>query len=120
MLSAIAAQHVSFPRNAGKIDNATHLGVGGVPGEGPYVRLWLTIQDGIIKKVGYECNGCPSSIAASSMVAQLATGRSMQQLSLLEPSDLLLILGGLPEGKEHYAELAVQALKNVTPLEHLS
>ena len=91
-----------------------------MPGEGPYVRLWLTIQDGIIKKVGYECNGCPSSIAASSMVAQLATGRSMQQLSLLEPSDLLLILGGLPEGKEHYAELAVQALKNVTPLEHLS
>lgn len=95
MLSAIAAQHVSSPRNAGKINDATHVGVGGVPGDGPYVRLWLTIQDATVKKVGYECNGCPSSIAASSMVAQLATGRSLQQISLLEPSDLLLILGGL-------------------------
>ena len=118
MLSAIAAEHVSFPRNAGRIDNATHLGVGGVPGEGPYVRLWLTIEEGNVKQVSYECNGCPSSIAASSMVAQLATGRSLQHLSKLEPSDLLLLLGGLPEGKEHYAELAVQALENITPLEH--
>lgn len=117
MLSATAAQHVSSPRNAGKIENATHVGVGGVPGDGPYVRLWLSIEGETIKKVGYECNGCPSSIAASSMVAQLATGRSLQQLSLLEPSDLLLILGGLPEGKEQYAELAVQALKNLVPLE---
>jgi hypothetical protein len=57
VLSAIAAQHVSSPRNAGKIDDATHVGVGGVPGDGPYVRLWLTIQDAIVKKVGYECNG---------------------------------------------------------------
>lgn len=120
MLSTTAAQHVTSPRNAGKIENATHLGVGGVPGDGPYVRLWLAIEGETVKQVGYECNGCPSSIAASSMVAQIATGRSLQQISMLEPSDLLLILGGLPEGKEHYAELAVQALKNPIQLEHLS
>lgn len=117
MLSALAADHVSSPRNAGRIPDATHLGVGGTPGDGPYVQLWLVIVGGVVRKAGYECNGCPSSIAASSMLAQLAIGRSLEQLERIEPSDLILIIGGLPEGKETYAELAVQALRNALPIE---
>lgn len=117
MLSATAAAHVSSPRNAGRVDDATHVGIGGTPGEGPYVRLWIILKNEAVVKVGYECNGCPSSIAASSMVAQIATGRTLGQLAALEASDLLLLLGGLPEGKEYYAELAVSALKNITEIE---
>lgn len=117
MLSAIATQHVSSPRNAGRIEGATHLGVGGTPGEGPYVRLWLVLEKNIITRVGYECNGCPSSVASASMLAQVATGRSLERLSLMEPNDLMLILGGLPEGKEYYADLAIEALRSAKLLE---
>lgn len=117
MLSSIAAEHVSSPRNAGRFPEATHVGVGGQPGDGPYVRLWLLVEQGVILRAGYECNGCPSSIAAASMTSQLATGRPLERLALLEPSDLILLLGGLPEGKEYYAKLAVQAIRNAIVIE---
>jgi hypothetical protein len=51
------------------------------------------------------------------MLAQLATGRDLDKLLTLESSELLLVLGGLPEGKEYYAELAIKALRSATPLE---
>lgn len=112
MLSPRAAMHVHSPRNAGALPNATHLGYGGTPGEGPYSRLWLIIKDGTIVRSGYECNGCPSSIAASSAVAEIITGRTVEQARQLEPHDIILLLGGLPEGKGYYADLAVQALQS--------
>lgn len=112
MLSDRAAEHVHSPRNAGPILNATHVGYGGTPGEGPYSRLWLEIQAQTIQRAGYECNGCPSSIAASSMVAQIVTGRSVDQALRLTSADVLLLLDGLPEGKGYYADLAVEALQN--------
>lgn len=110
--SPLASEHIHTPRNAGRLGNATHVGVGGTPGEGPYIRLHLIVSVGIIRRASYECNGCPSSIAASSVVAQILTGRTLTQASELESKDVLLILGGLPEGKEYYAEMAVTALKN--------
>lgn len=111
-LSPQAAEHVHSPRNAGTLENATHIGVGGTPGEGPYVRLYLIVQEGIVRQASYQCNGCPSSIAASSMAAQILIGRSVEKARSIEGKDLLLILGGLPEGKEYYAELAAQAVKD--------
>ncbi|RYG47564.1 hypothetical protein EON79_06985 [bacterium] len=116
LLSPRAAQHVHSPRNAGRFEGATHVGIGGVPGDGPYVRMWLRVEGQTVRRAGYECNGCPSSIAAASMAAGLATGRTLSQIALLEPCDLLLLLGGLPEGKEEYADLAVQALLHPVPL----
>lgn len=110
--SPLATEHIHTPRNAGRLEDATHIGVGGTPGEGPYVRLHLLVSEGYIRRASYECNGCPSSIAASSVVAQILTGRTLAQASLLEPNDVLLILGGLPQGKEYYAELAVTAITN--------
>lgn len=50
-------------------------------------------------------------IASSSQIAELAAGRSVAQAALIEPADLLLILGGLPEGKEACADRAVSALR---------
>lgn len=112
MLSERAAEHVHTPRNAGRIPSATHVGVGGTPGEGPYSLISLVVMGGVVERAGYECNGCPSSIAASSMVAQIVAGRTVEQALLLCPEDVCLLLGGLPEGKGYYAELAVAALRD--------
>ena len=83
-----------------------------MPGDGPYVRLWLAVQDGRILCATYACNGCPSSIAASSMTATLLAGRTLEQAARHEPHDVLVVLGGLPEGKGYYADLAVEALRH--------
>lgn len=112
MFTARAAEHLSSPRNAGPLTSATHYGEGGTPGEGPYSRLWLQVEQGRIVRAGYECNGCPSSIVTSSMVAEIVTGRTVEQAALLTPADVVLLSGGLPEGKGYYADLAVAALQS--------
>jgi len=95
----------------GALSGATHYGEDGVKGEGPYCRIWLQIVDESIKEASFESNGCPSMIASASQVSELVAGRTVCTASLIEPSDLLLILGGLPEGKEACASRAVNALR---------
>ena len=103
----------------GALKDATHFGEDGVKGEGPYCRIWLKIVDGSIKEASFESNGCPSMIASGSQMSELVVGRSVSVAYLIEPSDLLLILGGLPEGKEACADRAVNALKKAlaTPIQ---
>lgn len=48
------------------------------------------------------------------MVCELVTGRAVEKARLLTSQDLLLVLGGLPEGKEHFAGMAVAALGAAT------
>ena len=108
--SVIAAQHIQSRQNAGKLADATHVGVGGSPGGGPYVQLWVRLEGAEVRAATYECNGCPSSIAAASMAAAILKGRTVEQALRITDSDLLLLLGGLPEGKEYYTELAAAAI----------
>jgi nitrogen fixation protein NifU and related proteins len=112
VFSPIAADHIASPRNAGEMAEATHYGLCGIPGEGPYVQIWLKIEGGRILKATQQTNGCPAQIASASFTAQIISGRTIQQALKLEPGDLLLALGGLPEGKEHCPEMVVKALRN--------
>lgn len=110
VLSPQAQKHVQSPRNMGVLAGATHFGVSGTKGEGPYCYIWMIIEGGSIKDASFECNGCPSMIAASSQITELIVGRTVSQAKLIEPRDLLIVLGGLPEGKEACANRAVDAL----------
>lgn len=112
VFSNVAADHIARPRNVGPLVGATHVGAGGIPGDGPYVRMWLVIENGQVLSASYECNGCPSSTVAGSMLTQVAIGREVERLETMTPQDLLTLVGGLPEGKGYYADLAVSALLN--------
>ena len=112
MLSPIAADHVQNPRRQGPLEGEdVQYGVSGSPGDGPYVEIWTRIHDGIIAQAAYRTHGCPSSVAASSMTCQLAEGKPLTFPDLLTAEDLILVLGGLPEGKERFARMAVEALR---------
>jgi NifU-like protein len=111
MFSQTALDHIQSPRNRGELPGANRYGVEGVPGDGPSVEIWLRVEEGKILAASYQTHGCPSSMAASSMVAQIVTGRTPEQASLLTQPDLLLILGGLPAGKEMFATMAIRALQ---------
>lgn len=112
MLSPIALSHIHSPRNCEPIEGASHYGQAGIPGDGPYVQLWLDVEDGLIKRTGYQCAGCFSSIACAGMAAEVLIGRTLEQASKLEPNDLILLLQGLPEGKEDCAERTVCAVRD--------
>jgi len=111
MFSAIVNDHVYNPRNVGPLETATHEGVAGVPGDGPYMVLQFEVGAGKIVRAAYQTYGCPGAIACGSMTAQVLTGRTIEQALRLEEKDLVLLLGGLPEGKEHCPQLAIQALR---------
>lgn len=112
MFSQTALDHISSPRNAGRLDLFTHYGCGGVPGDGPYVELWFQVEGSKVIRAGQESNGCPSTMACASFISALSVNREVEAIQKLGPADLILLLGGLPPGKERSAELAVEALQD--------
>jgi len=88
-----------------------------VPGEGPWIEIWLRIDSETVREAAYGTHGCPSSIASASVICQLAVGRTVMALSALDSHDLLVILGGLPEGKEEFADMAVDALRKALAID---
>jgi NifU-like protein involved in Fe-S cluster formation len=112
MFSQTALDHLSSPRNAGRLDSFTHYGCGGVPGDGPYVELWFQVEDSKVIREGQESNGCPSTMACASYISALSLNREVEAMQKLSSSELILLIGGLPPGKEKSAELAVEALQD--------
>ena len=110
MISELALEQVRNGRYVGPLDGATHYGVVGSPGDGPWIEIWLEIRGDLIEQAAYRTHGCPSSQASAAMVCRLSGGRLKTDISLMTSSDLMLVLGGLPEGKGHFADMAVQAL----------
>src|SRR5436190_16644332 len=111
MFSSIVMDHVTRPRNCGPLEGATHKGVAGSPGDGPYMVLEFTVDGERISRAAYMTFGCPAAMASGSMIAELAVGRSICLINSVTPQDLLRLLGGLPEGKEACCELAVRAVR---------
>jgi len=110
MLSEFAIRFVSGPLNRGPLVGATHYGHSDQPGEGPYVQIWLIVEEGVIRAAAFKSPCCPSSSASAGVLCALVTGRNVEKALLLEPADLLAVVGGLPEGKGHYVDRSIRAL----------
>src|SRR5579871_3595704 len=110
MYSDTVRDHAANPRNPGPLPTATHTGVAGVPGDGPYMILWLEVAGERIVRAAFQTYGCPAAIASGSLTTVIATGRTVQTLRALTAQDLMRLLGGLPEGREECAHLAITAL----------
>lgn len=110
MFSTAVLNRFYNPGNTGAMEGATHHGMGGMRGEGPYVELWLDVQGEQIARASYETYGCPAVVACGSVLCEVITGKSTEVARKIDPQDLTVLLGGLPEGKGHCPELAIEAL----------
>ena len=99
------------PQTLGVLPEADAVGQEGVPGEGPYMTMFLKFDGDTIREARFDTYGCPYAVACGSFVTRWAAGRTVEQARALEPDDLAKILGGLPLGKEHCASLAVLSLR---------
>jgi NifU-like protein involved in Fe-S cluster formation len=72
----------------------------------------LDIRANVIGGARYTSNGCPGARMAIRTLAEFVIGRTIDQASRLEPTDLLVIGGELPEGQGHQYARAVEALQS--------
>lgn len=108
--SEIAIDHFDRPRNNRELENADGIGYMTNPVCGDALLLMLRVEDGRIADIGWKSDGCAASIAASSMVSELALGKSVAEAQTITREAVVDALGGLPLSKLHASVLAADAL----------
>ncbi len=103
--------HFANPRNMGEIENPSGVGEVGNPKCGDIMKIYLDIENDIIKDVKFKTFGCGSAIASSSMTTELVKGKSIYDALKLTNKQVADALGGLPPVKMHCSVLAEQAIR---------
>ena len=102
--------HFSNPRNVGEIENPDGVGEVGNASCGDIMKIFLTVENDIIKDVKFKTFGCGAAIATSSMVTELAIGKTIDEALQLTNAAVADALDGLPPAKLHCSNLAADAL----------
>ncbi|AKX94451.1 Fe-S cluster assembly scaffold protein NifU [Neomoorella thermoacetica] len=110
MYSEKVMDHFTNPRNVGEIENADGVGQVGNPVCGDIMRLYIKVEDGIIKDVKFKTFGCGAAIATSSMVTEMVKGKTVEEALKISNAAVAEALDGLPPQKMHCSNLAADAL----------
>ena len=104
--------HFRNPRNVGVIEDANGIGEVGNAKCGDIMKMYLKIEDDIIKDVKFETFGCGSAIASSSMATEMIKGQPVSEAEKLTNKAVAEALDGLPDYKMHCSVLAEEAIKS--------
>ena len=103
--------HFLNPRNVGQIEDASGVGEVGNAKCGDIMKIFLDIEDEIIKDVKFQTFGCGSAIASSSMATEMVKGKTIHEALAVTNKAVAEALDGLPPVKMHCSVLAEQAIK---------
>jgi len=110
MYSEKVLDHFKNPRNVGEIPDADGVGTVGNPVCGDLMSVYIKVKDGRISDVKFKTFGCGAAIATSSMITELAKGKTIDEALKITRKDVADSLGGLPPIKMHCSNLAADAL----------
>lgn len=102
--------HFRNPRNVGEISDANGIGEVGNPKCGDIMKIYLKVEDNIIKDIKFKTFGCGSAIASSSMATELIKGKTLEDAWHLTNKAVADALDGLPSVKMHCSVLAEEAI----------
>ena len=103
--------HFSHPRNVGEMPDADGVGTVGNPVCGDVMKMYIKVENDIIKDVRFQTFGCGAAIATSSISTELIKGKSIGEALELTNKAVAEALDGLPPMKMHCSLLAEQAVK---------
>ena len=103
-------EHFANPRNVGEIKDADGVGEVGNPVCGDMMTFYIKVKDDKLDDVKFKTFGCGAAIAVSSMVAEMAKGKTLGEAMLLTNAQVAEALGGLPPNKMHCSNLGADAL----------
>jgi len=111
MYSDKVMDHFANPRNVGEIPDADGIGKVGNPQCGDVMWLYIKVKDNIITDIKFKTFGCGAAIATSSMITELARGKTVEEAKVISRQDVATALEGLPPQKMHCSNLAADALR---------
>lgn len=110
--------HFFKPRNVmtGKFKESDFdaLGEVGSPACGDVMKIWIKVdrKTNKITDLKWKTFGCASAIAATSVLSEMAIGKSLDEAYKITSNDIVKELGGLPRRKIHCSILGDQALRD--------
>ena len=110
MYSEKVMDHFKNPRNVGEIEDADGVGEIGNASCGDIMKIYIKVEDEVIKDVKFQTFGCGSAIATSSMVTEMVMGKTIDEAEAVTNKAVAEALDGLPPTKMHCSNLAADAL----------
>ena len=110
MYSDKVMDHFSNPRNVGEIENADGVGEVGNPVCGDMMSFYINVKDDKILDIKFKTFGCVAAIAVSSMVSEMALGKTLTEAKTITKKSVAESLDGLPKEKMHCSNLGADAL----------
>ena len=103
-------EHFQNPRNVGVLEDADGVGKVGNPVCGDMMSFSIKVKDNRIEDVKFQTFGCGAAIAVSSMVSEMAMGKTLEDALKITNKSVAEELGGLPKNKLHCSNLGADAL----------
>jgi nitrogen fixation NifU-like protein len=110
MYTETVMDHFSNPRNIGEIENADGVGEVGNPVCGDMMSFYINVEDNKIADIKFKTFGCVAAIAVSSMVTEMALGKTLDEAKKITKKSVAESLDGLPKEKMHCSNLGADAL----------
>lgn len=111
MYSDKVMEHFRNPRNMGEIKDADGVGTVGNPVCGDLMTIYITVKNDRVEDIKFKTFGCAAAIATSSMITELAKGKTLDEASKITRDNVADELDGLPPIKMHCSNLAADALR---------
>jgi nitrogen fixation NifU-like protein len=103
-------EHFMNPRNVGEIKDADGIGEVGNPVCGDMMTFYIKVENDVIVDVKFKTFGCGAAIAVSSIVSEMAKGKTIEEALKITREQISEELGGLPPNKMHCSNLGTDAL----------
>lgn len=111
MYSDKVLDHFKSPRNVGEIPDADGVGKVGNPVCGDVMFIYIKVKNDIITDIKFKTLGCGAAIATSSMITEMARGKTLEEAKKISRGDVADALDGLPPQKMHCSNLASDGLR---------
>lgn len=110
MYSEKVMEHFSNPKNAGVIEDADGIGEVGNPVCGDMMAFYIKVKNDKLTDVKFKTFGCVAAIAVSSIVSEMAKGKTLKEAKAITKKAAAEALDGLPKEKMHCSNLGAKAL----------
>ncbi len=111
MYSEKVMEHFNNPHNVGVIEDADGVGEVGNPVCGDVMKITIKVDDDRLTDIKFQTLGCGAAIATSSIITEMARGKTLEDAARITKQEVADELGGLPPAKMHCSVLATDGLK---------